>query len=324
MSHPLGTVRAMRAASADGAVAALAASQHSAFGRRQAAEIGISHEVIDARKRNGVWGEPIHGVLVAKAAPATWRQRLMVPTLIRPGGVVISHRAAASLHGFDGYGEGVVEVTVRSTRKPRLLGVTVHRDGAWDDRDHTLVDNIPCTNVARTLCDLGAVVSDDRVEQALDSALRSGASERWIRETLDRVDRPGPSGTASLRRVLARVDRAGALPDSWFERLVERVLTSAVLPPPTRQLWVRETNGARRARLDLAWPEAMLAVEATSRRWHGAPGHERADKARDMWLKRDGWAIEYPTWEEADRPAEFVSMLESMYDSRLRALRRLA
>ncbi len=247
----------------------------------------------------------------------------MIPTLIRPGDVVASHRAAAALHGFDGFPEREVEITVQAARHPQMSGVTVHRDGAWDPRDHTLVDGIPCTNVARTLCDLGAVVSDDRVEQALDSALRSGVSERWIRETLDRVDRPGPSGTASLRRVLARLDHAGALPDSWFERIVERVLTSTVLPPPPRQLWVRETNGTRRARLDLAWPEAMLAVEATSRRWPGTPSRERADKARDMWLKRDGWAVEYPTWEEAERPAELVSMLESLYVSRIRALRAL-
>ena len=32
-----------------------------------------------------------------------------------------------------------------------------------------------------------------------------------------------------------------------------------------------------------------------------------------MWLKRDGWAIEYPTWEEAHAPAEFVRMLGAMY-----------
>ena len=314
----------MCAAGADGAVAALAASQHSAFGRWQAAEIGISNEAIATRLRNGAWLEPIPGVLVVAAAPRTWQQRLIIPTLIRPGGVVVSHLSADRLHGFDGFTDGSVHVTVAAGRFPTMSGVIVHRDGAWDDRDHTRVDNIPCTNIARTLCDLGAVVSDDRVEQALDSALRSGASEKWIRETLDRVDRPGPSGTASLRRVLARADRAGALPDSWFERVVERVLASAVLPQPARQLWVRETNGTRRARLDLAWPEAMLAVEATSRRWHGARSRERADKARDMWLKRDGWAIEYPTWEEANAPAPFVEMLESLYVSRLRARRRLA
>ena len=311
----------MRSASADGAVAALAASQHSAFGRRQAAVLEISHEVIDARKRMGIWAEPIPGVIVVLAGPATWRQRLIVPTLIRPGGVVVSHRAAAALHGLDGFRDAAPEITVNAPRKPTMPGVKVHRDGAWDPNDHTRVDNIPCTNIARTLCDLGAVVkSDDLVEQALDDALRKGVSEKWIRQTLERVDRPGPSGTARLRRVLARPDRAGRLPDSVFERLVERACRN--LPPPVRQHPVHETGGSRVAYLDIAWPEAMLGVEATSVRWHGAPSRERNDKKRDMWLKRDGWHIEYPTWEEALQPAEFVAMIESLYLSRIRVPRR--
>ena len=213
----------MCAAGADGAVAALAASQHSAFGRRQAAEIGISNEATAARVRNGAWLEPIPGVLVVAAARRTWQQRFIIPTLIRPGGVVVSHSSAARLHGLDGFTDDRVHVTVVAGRFPTMPGVKVHRDGVWDPNDHTRVDNIPCTNIARTLCDLGAVVkSDDLVEQALDDALRKGVSEKWIRQTLERVDRPGPSGTARLRRVLARPDRAGRLPDSVFERLVER------------------------------------------------------------------------------------------------------
>lgn len=36
-----------------------------------------------------------------------------------------------------------------------------------------------------------------------------------------------------------------------------------------------------------------------------------------MWLKRDGWVIEYPTWEEVQAPDEFVRMIEAMHGSRL-------
>jgi hypothetical protein len=311
----------MCAAGADGAVAALAASQHSAFGRRQAAEIGISNEAIATRLRSGAWLEPVPGVLVVAAAPRTWQQRLIIPTLIRPGGVVVSHVSSARLAGLDGFVDRSVHVMVEAGRFPTIAGVIVHRDGVWDARDHARVDNIPCTNVARTLCDLGAVVRDDDiVERALDDALRRGANERWIRETLDRVDRPGPSGTARLRRVLARPDRAGGLPDSMFERIVGRACKR--LPPPVRQLEVREAGGTRTAYLDVAWPDAMLGIEATSVRWHGDPTRKRKDKQRDMWLKRDGWHLEYPTWEEAHAPTEFVSMLEAIYLGRLGAPRR--
>jgi hypothetical protein len=311
----------MRVAGAVRAVLALAASQHGAVGRPQAAEVGMSHEMIASRTRSGVFTEPVPGVLVVAGAPRTWRQRLIIPTLIRAGGVSVSHTSAASLHRWDGYGESDIHIAVEAGRFPEIPGVIVHRDGTWDPNDHTVVDNVPCTNIARTLCDLGAVVKDDdRVEQALDDALRHGASEKWIRQTLERVDRPGPSGTARLRRVLERPDRAGALPDSMFERMVERACTR--LPAPVRQHEVREIGGTRTAYLDVAWPEAMLAVEATSVRWHGDPARKRKDKQRDMWLKRKGWQVEYPTWEEATAPEEFVAMLESLYLTRLRGLGR--
>jgi len=105
-----------------------------------------------------------------------------------------------------------------------------------------------------------------------------------------------------------------------FERIVERACR--VLPGAVRQHPVHELGGSRVAYLDLAWPEALLAVEATSVRWHGDPARKRKDKQRDMWLKRQGWAIEYPTWEEARTPQEFVAVLEAMYVSRVREPRR--
>ena len=69
---------------------------------------------------------------------------------------------------------------------------------------------IPCTNIARTLCDLGAVVSQDKVEQALDDALRRGVSERWIRETLGSGRPPGAERHGDLRRIFDLPDRSGA------------------------------------------------------------------------------------------------------------------
>ena len=257
----------MHAAGAERAVAALAASQHGAFGRRQAASVHFSSRMIATRLSSGVLREPISGVLVFTSAPRTWRQDLMVAAL-SGGGAIASHRAAAALHGLDGFSERQLEVTVGINQHHRMPRVIVHR-AMLNPMDCTFVEGIPCTNVARTLCDLCAVVPPDKVEQALDDALRRGASERWIREILDRADRPGRSRTANLRRVLDLPDRSGAMPDSWFERLVERLLVSSVLPPPVRQHRVAETGGARVAYLDLAWPDVGLAVEPSGVKAHG-------------------------------------------------------
>ena len=77
-----------------------------------------------------------------------------------------------------------IEVSVLWHRRVRSVDFRVHRVAELDDRDVTIVDGIPTTNVARTLCDLGEPWCDDFVEQALDDALRRGFSQRWIEETL--------------------------------------------------------------------------------------------------------------------------------------------
>ena len=229
-----------------------------------------------------------------------------------------SHAASAALHALDGFNAGRPAVTVPRDRSYRLPGVSVHRAVvAPCDRD--VVDSIPCTNIARTLCDLGAVVSQDKVEQALDDALRRGVSERWIRETLARVDRPGPSGTATLRRIFDLPDRSGALPDSWFERLVERLLASSVLPPPVRQHRVAETDGSRVAYLDLAWPEVGLAVEPSGAKAHAGDQNRRRDHARDFWLAAENWEVLYAQWTDQHDPERFCRSVEKVYLRRVRA-----
>lgn len=56
---------------ADGAVAALAASQHGAFTRDQAAAVGMTAKMIRTRVRAGMLTAPRPGVLVLTAVPAS-------------------------------------------------------------------------------------------------------------------------------------------------------------------------------------------------------------------------------------------------------------
>ena len=238
----------------------------------------------------------------------------MIATLACGG--VVSHEAAAVLHGLDGVGGQPLVLTVPATVRGEVPGFCVHHTTRLDDADITVVDGIPVTNVARTLCDLGAVVRDDVVEQALDEAMRKGFSLRWIEERLDQVDRPGKSGTASLRRVLARPDRVGPLPDSRFERLIQRVLTSAGLPPPVRQHPVYNAEGRLLGRIDVAWPDIKLGIEATSQRWHGADSQRRRDAKRDGAIENEGWELLYPEWRDAIAPAAFIAVARETFRAR--------
>jgi very-short-patch-repair endonuclease len=81
---------------------------------------------------------------------------------------------------------------------------------------------------------------------------------------------------------------------------------------------VRERGGNRRARLDLAWPEAMLAVEPGGARYHGGLRRQRADEARRAWLARHGWLVLDVQWSDLAAPHHLVARIEGMYRRRCR------
>jgi hypothetical protein len=305
----------MRADDAWRAVAELAASQHGALARRQAAAVGFDKTRVRRAVAAGRLVEPVAGVLVMPGVPTSFRHRLTVAVLAG-GGTVASHRSAALLHGFDGIRSAPVEVTVPRGRYPAIDGVVVHRATPFDPRDLTAVDGIAVTNVARTLCDLGAVVAQDEVERALDSALRQGASTRWIEATLSRVRRPGPSGTATLDRVLADPRRAGGVPESWFERVVRRALAAPDLPPVVLQHEVRH-GGRVVARFDAAIPAWRIGLEAHSREWHDRAGRIWRDLERDNAVKALGWDVIYVTWALAKQPDAVVDLIRRTRQARL-------
>lgn len=304
----------MRADDAWRAVAALAASQHGVLTRRQAAALGLDRNRIARALRAGALSEPAPGVLVLRGAPASFRQRLMVAVLAG-GGTVASHRAAALLHDLDGVAAAPVEVTVRRGRYPAIDGVVVHRATPLHPRDLAVVDGIPVTTVARTLCDLGAVLRQDDVERCLDTALRRGTSLRWIEETLWRLDRPGPSGTATLKRILADPRRSGGIPESWFERLLRRAVDAPDIPAVELQYELR-AGGRVVARFDAAIPEWRIGVEAHSAEWHDRPGRVWRDLERDNEVKALGWDVVYVTWSLAKDPAAVLDLVRRTRQAR--------
>jgi hypothetical protein len=276
-----------------GAVAQLAAAQHGVLSRAQAAELGIERWHVRGLIDAGLIDEALPGVLRMTGSPPTWEQSISLATLAG-GGTVASHRTAARVHRLDGFGaETTIEVCVPRGRCPSIEGVVVHRVARLDSSDITRVGGLSVTSIARTLSDLGAVVSDAAVERALDDAIRRGASTRWIESTHDRLVRPGPSGTGALSRVRALEDRAGRVSESWRERVTERLLRHPELQPIARQHEIRDEDGKVIARPDLAVVAARVGIEYHSDQWHFGPRRGRADRRRDLAAARVGWELLY-------------------------------
>lgn len=304
------------------AVAELAASQHRAFTRHQAAALSFNHRRIATAVRRGWLVEPVPGVLVIVGSPATWQQRLMVAVLASDGHAVVSHRAAARLHrldGFDRAGMAVVEASVTRAHRLVLPSSVCHHVTPLDDEDCTIIDGLPCTTVARTLADLGAVIHDrNLLRRALTAARRRGVAVEVIRRTVERLHRPGPTGTGPMLRLLDGVPCEGRVPDSWFEELVAACVADRALPPFEMQYPIVDARGRLIARADIGFPSVKLGLEAHSREFHFGPLHEPLDEQRDLAAAACGWELLYLGWYAAKRPAEVLAAVRAVIAARRR------
>ena len=290
----------------------LMVTQYGVFHRRQATERGLSAFRIRSALRNGELREVANHVFTMTSTPASWEQTLLANTLV---GGAASHRAAAVLHGLDGFQSAPIELVRDRLVNPRFEGVIEHRWRRLHERYIIDVNGIPTTNVAVTLAQLGAVASRNRVEQALDSAIRQGYNISWIEATLEELWRTGPSGVGTLRRILVDPRRTGADADSWFERVVSTLLDTPGLPRPTLQHNV--TAAGRIRRLDLAFPEVMLAIECHSKAFHLSVDAIEQDNQRHLDLSAAGWEVIYVTWAMAQQPEDLVNSVKTIYRRRL-------
>jgi hypothetical protein len=200
---------------------------------------------------------------------------------------VASHRTAARLHGLDGILDDVVEVTV--PRASPVRGRWVHRADDVVVLEVVERDGLRFTDVARTLCDLGAVVDDVALELATEAGLRLGVDYHQLLERATTLSRPGKRGPAALRDLLRR---RGAVPASGSaaETLYLRCLRDHGVEEPVRQHEVRDAGGRLIAVLDAAWPPVQRYAEIDGYAFHSSTEAFQHDRSRQNALTLLGWA----------------------------------
>lgn len=301
-------------------VSKLAASSNNVFTRSQAAESGITNRAIAALKQAGVLLEPWRGTLIWCDPPGTasWERMILGATTGREA--VASHRSAARLHGLEGFTDAPeLEISCTNSVNVRLGGVRSVRTETLRSSDITVVAGVRCTSVARTLCDLGAVVDAAAVERAFDDAVRRGANPKWIRSTAERCVVRGTAGPRAVLTLLDAFESRGVLRDSWFEKLVEACLCHPELSGLELQYRLAASDGSLIARFDLAVPDAMLGIEAHSRRHHFGSANEASDEHRDNAAGALGWDVMYIGYGDLNRPDELLAQVLA----RVRARRAL-
>jgi hypothetical protein len=290
-------------------IAELAHDQHGMVTRSQALDFGLTSEQLDHQVERRLI-LPMHlGVYRHRAVPLTWRGRLMGGVLAGGPAAAASHRSAATLRSLSGVPLFRPEITVEQTDLPIRSGVLVHRTSLLDGLDRAVVDGIPCTTVARTLLDLGAVLPYEVVEQAVqDAVIRKLVTHAELVAILERVGKRGRRGTAKLRVVVRY-----ALPDEKLESELERRL-ALLLPVGFELQHELVCTDGRRVRLDAALPGQKIAVEGNGFRWHRTRRQVEDDAARRRSIVASGWThYEYGWSDVVERAAATRAELHSFF-----------
>lgn len=275
---------------AAGRVLALADRQHGVVLSRQLREQGVSDRVLHRLIRQG-WLVPVRrGAWVIGRHPSPWQRTVAVSLLAGPSSA-LSHMTAARIHRFPALAAGPQpEVSVVYPRSVSLAGVSVHRVSDLHPCDVRPVQGIAVTTPARTLVDLAAHLPEPLVAKLFDEALISRSTDAAaVGEALDRV-RPRPGVRVLRSLVEARSDRP--VPESQLEARVVAALES--LGP--FEVHYQVVLEGRLLVLDVAWPEARVAIESD-----GWAVHARSrtnfdrDRRRDNLLAAHGWLTGHVT-----------------------------
>jgi len=296
----------------EGRLLALAEAQHGVLARSQLLELGLSPS------RIGRWIDrrrllPVtRGVYALGHRPPTDLARWRAATLSRGPAAVLGGLSAGALWqlGIDDRGLSTVIVPGPSGRSQRA-GQLLVRSVDLPPAERTAHRGVPVTSLARTLVDLGALVSPGRLRRAVEQSDRLELFDRRaVMPILER--RAGRPGVAALAGLLDDAARHG-LPRtrSLLEADFIEFCRSYELPRPQ----VNRYDGTQE--VDFRWPAARIVVETDGWRFHRDRAAFERDALRSQRLAAEGWTVVRVTWRQlGEDPAGVAQRLRAMLVAR--------
>ncbi len=247
----------------------------------------------------------------------TSEQHIIAAVLAAGEGAMASHRSAALLHGIPTAQPPPVDIIVPRRGvgdTPHARGrtaldtnksVVVHRPRDLERTAPHRIDGIPCTNVLRTLIDLGAVAEHD-VHGAVGHALTNRlATLEAIESALNAHATPGRAGVTALRRAVDDWSLDSKPADSVLEPAMRRLIHNYGLP----QVEFHARVGGRE--VDFLVTGTPIVIECDGWRYHG---HDREqferDRRNDADFNAHGWIVLRFTYRRiTQRPSEVADQI---------------
>ena len=292
-------------------IAGLAWTQGGCVSRAQLLKAGLTRRQIDRMVTQGELRRAA-GMTYRVFPAKDWLDQVRGALVAIPGSVA-SHQTAAGLHHFPRVRAAPV-ITAHTRTTHRIPGITVVRSHDLNPEHVVCLEGIRTTTIPRTVFDLCAVLHPKHVRSIVgDLMIDRRVNVAELEDVLQSCARRGKPGVKTLRGILETMG-PGVHPMSELERRGLAVVgRSGVAEPQTEYAipWDRTR------RFDLAWPEARVAVEWDSRRWHAAIEQMTFDRRRDRTAVAHGWVVLRFTWDDVTvRPHEIGEELRTILAQR--------
>lgn len=216
--------------------------------------------------------------------PDTAEQRIIAAVSAVGAGALASHRSAARLWGIPRPDDDPVDVLVASQRRDLALdGVVVHRPRDLARLVPQRRFGIRCTNIIRTLLDLGAVDPD-----ALHDAVGHAITTNLV--TLDALEvaaaehaRPGRHGVVAVRDAIADWSIDHKPTDSVLETAFAHLARQHVLPEVEFHPVIEGFE------FDFRVTDTPVVIECDGWAYHGR--ERERERERDARLIGGGWIV---------------------------------
>ena len=284
----------------------VATRQHGAITVAQMRQLGITPRVIRWKSRAGAIEEVVPGVYRVGGSAQTWEQRLIAVCLWGGPDACASHKSAAALWKFDGFGPGPLEISALKQNRTQLA-FKVHRT-LLDPAFTTTKLGIPVTNAFRTLRDVVTVVGERRGNQLFDELLRKGlVSMASLREMVDREVGSGHRGIGVLRHLLEQRSTDYQPSASELQAAVRKLLAQAGWRF-VEEFVVTDGEGNFVARVDFKLEGSPVVVEVDGRANHSSKLDWQKDLDRRNLLTAEGLAVVHATYEKVmHHPEDFLA-----------------
>lgn len=274
--------------------------QHGVVTMDQAAQAGLSARTVRSRVTSGRWQRLGRGVYLAGDQAPDDEAWLRAAVLHAGTAAAASGLAAAWWHGLVAELPRPIEVTAPRSRAPRGGGqVRIRR------RDLAAADLVELRHLWTTALPL--TVLEAAVLLGADGpALLDRALQRHVRfPTLCRAQARnlGRYGSRAAGDMLVAAADGAA---SAAERILLALLRQHRIHGWQRHYWLGGHE------IDVAFPDARVAVEVDGWAWHVAPDRFRADRQRQNALVLAGWTVLRFTWHDlTSRPDAVVAEIRA-------------